>query len=519
MNPLKRFAEFILNPSNRKTVATLVILIIAAAVPLTVLVAQQQQNIRQKAAFTLITCKTPSYTGVCKQTACSGDGSVVNTTCMAYSNGTQNYCCPATTPTPAVSPTPTPSCLPVPCCFFTVPPQCQLSTLEKYCPEPTIPPARCTGASPTATPVTSATPSPTCYPVSISSPPPCLYNGTCTVKQVGGVLYYCPNPTPTPTVLPTTTPSTSPTATPVVPNCNSGGVNTSSCTSTQANTCSNNGTQTHRYDTSSTGQKCNPVTSTITCSVNNCSSGNACVNGVCSGASATPSPTTSPSTSPTANPSASPSPSTSASPTPTPQPGDTVLALSVGMDGVGSTGTNQNPVPLANWKNNPPKTLVRNVTVDVWDSNNNKVINGKPGTVTYDSTNGYFTGTVNLGGSFVTGNYTVKVKSDGHLKRLVSGIQNITHGAVAQMPRVNLVVGDITGDNIIDIRDYNIFISCSVFSSSGVSYSPNSPFDSGALCNTAGANYQALSDLDDNGVIDQIDYNLFIGEYSIQNGD
>lgn len=573
MNPLKRFSEFILNPSNRKTVSALVILIIAAAVPLTVLVAQKQQEIRQRAA--------PSCTA--GQYFCT-DGSCHNASeCNLYGQGGREYylctgtkdnnttCFPvvaSTSPiaTAVVTSQPISStkacsvnfvlCPDSQCYDTTTNPPCQervfYNGTHYYTCNGMICPS---GLFPSTSPVTTPAPTPVCYP--LTQPlPSCLANNTCTIKKDGNVYYYCITPTPTPITSPTPLSSctpipccyfadklscqlpyaldkycpeatapparctgASPTATPVIPNCDSGGVYTSPCTSTQANTCSNNGTRTYQYKTSSTGQQCSYVTTTVTCSVNNCSSGNACVNGVCSGASVTASPTTSPSTSPTSNPSASPSPSTSASPSPTPAPGDTVLALSVGMDGVGNTGTNQNPVPLSNWKDNPPKTLLRNVTVEVWDSNNNEVIKDKPTKVTYDSAKGYFTGTVNLGGSFVSGNYTVKVKSDGHLKKLALGIQNITHGALAQIPRVNLIAGDINGDNSIDIKDYNIFISCSVFGSSGISFSPNSPFDSGALCNTAGANYQALSDLDDNEVIDQIDYNLFLGEYSIQNGD
>lgn len=80
-----------------------------------------------------------------------------------------------------------------------------------------------------------------------------------------------------------------------------------------------------------------------------------------------------------------------------------------------------------------------------------------------------------------------------------------------QMPRINLVAGDVDNNNILNINDYNILLSC-------VSDPDITNIDNQALCNT-NANYKKLSDLDDNGTIDKFDYNLFLREYAVQNGD
>lgn len=512
MNPLKRFVEFISTPGHRRTITALVILIIAAAVPLTVLVAQQQQNTSQKAAVvSYVTCQTSSYTGVCSATACSGAGATINATCLTYSAGTKNYCCPATvTTTP--SPTPSATCIPVPCCYFTIP-KCQLPmVMDKYCPITNIPPSYCTGNTPSPTPVPTITPSPTpvCLPIT-GAFPSCAANNTCTVKLVGATWYYCVNPTPVPTSTPK--PTTLPTATPIttLPDCNSGLSCNNSCTTSKVNTCSNNGTKTCTYSTSTTGGLCNPKNVTQTCNANNCSSGYTCNSSGSCIAQATVSPTASTTSTPTSspNPSGSPTPTQSSSPTPTPIPGNTYIALVVGMDGVGKAGTHQNPIPAGTQNPAHPQ---RSVTVRVLDNNNNVVVNDKIGTINYNATSGLFAGNFDLGNTFTTGNYTVRVKSDGHLRKTIPGIQVITAGiANPTLPRIDLTAGDINGDNLIDIKDYNILLSCMA------DPDINNP-DGGSLCNTNAA-FKTVSDLDDNGTVDKFDYNLFLGEYSVQNGD
>ncbi len=292
----------------------------------------------------------------------------------------------------------------------------------------------------------------------------------------------CPSPTPSPT--PT-------------PDCNgsSQGVGIADCSQavcqpSQVNACgAASGTETCVYNTYNVNSsQCNPVNVYNQSCNASCANGVACYNGSCQ--VPTPTPTSSP------------------APTASPAPGDTLLALKVGMDAIGSVGDNENPNPSSSNQN--PVHPNRNVEVWVFDSNNNQVVD-KLGSINYNAGTGIFTGTVDLGGNFVTGNYTIKVKSDGHLRRLIPGIQNIAAGQTAQMPQVNLVAGDVNGDNVLNITDYNILLSC-------INDPDVANVDNHQLCNS-NPSYIINSDLDDNGVVNKFDYNLFVREYSVQSGD
>ena len=192
--------------------------------------------------------------------------------------------------------------------------------------------------------------------------------------------------------------------------------------------------------------------------------------------------------------------------TPTPG-GGTQFALSIGLDGIGSVGDNATPNDSSGSNKNPTRTT-RNAVVQIYNATNNLVASTS-GTVAYNSTQGIFIGNVSLGTNtdIQSGSFIVKVKSDGYLRRRTPGIQNVVLGQVNTIPQINLVTGDINGDNAINILDYNILISCSIFST-----------DNHATCNS-NSQYATLSDLDDNGAINQFDYNLFLRELSVQNGD
>lgn len=207
---------------------------------------------------------------------------------------------------------------------------------------------------------------------------------------------------------------------------------------------------------------------------------------------------------PISSPSPTISPGTTASPTPTIPAGNTVFALTIGLDGLGTTGDNNTPNNSSGSNKNPMHPS-RTITAEVFDGSNNPVAN-KSGTLIYQTGSGKFTGNLDMG-TLASGNYNIKVKSDGYLRRLIPGIQNVIAGQIYNVPAVNLVTGNINRDNAIDILDYNILISCSVFST-----------DNRGACN-ANSQYSVLSDLEDNGVVNQFDYNLFLRELSVQNGD
>ncbi len=192
------------------------------------------------------------------------------------------------------------------------------------------------------------------------------------------------------------------------------------------------------------------------------------------------------------------------------QAGDTTLKFVVGLDGIGSTGDNVSPVSSGSNKN--PLTTTRNMDVKILNSQNQQIAEDSS-SMTYNQATGKFNGTA-VYHAFQTGNYSVKVTSDGHLVRLVPGIQTITANTINTMPNINLVAGDVDNNNALNIKDYNILMSCLSANDPGINGS-----DGGTLCHQ-NANYAARSDLDDNGTIDLLnDYNLFLREYSVQNGD
>ena len=608
-NPLKRFIEFIKTPGHSRTISVVVILIIAAAVPLTVLVAQKQQELRQHAVSNGSSCATvgikscngnipmvclltsppngkywepagPACTygclsngtcaaapnpcskmisgkyvigGVCSGNTlytCNGKGGSTGSKVCTYgckvNSGTYDTCksapAPTATPTPCTSNslrcTSNPAQIQVCQNGVWVTSNCggsyicQNTSTGTHCVLPT--PTPCTGSCQASSsycgtgsygsynsagnsycnsstngghpyccnkPTTTPTPAPV---------DPCTHKingvyvkgGYCPSPYGGKYLYNCLNGK---TVSKTTctygcqynsgtydTCKSAPAPTPApIPNCNAGG-QLSTCIATKSNTCStNNGTQTVKYTTYNGSTKCTPVSKTQTCTISSCSVGNVCTNGTCV-AKATPTPVP------------------SLGPTPTPVPGHTMLAFSIGMDGIGSAGDNVNPNPSSS--NQTPGHTTRSLAVEIFDSNNNEAFS-QVGSINYNSGQGLFTGTVDLGASFANGNYTIKVKSDGHLKKLIPGIQNISSALTQplQMSRVNLVAGDVDNNNLLNLSDYNILLSC-----------VTSPYianiDDHGLCNT-NSNYIINSDLEDNGVVNEFDYNLFLREYAVQNGD
>lgn len=234
---------------------------------------------------------------------------------------------------------------------------------------------------------------------------------------------------------------------------------------------------------------------------------------VTTSSSQTPTPTTvtsSPIPNETITPTTNAIPTISLTPTPTgvPVPGDVVFNVKVGLDAIGTTGNNQNPT-ASNLSNKNPVHTIRNVTIEVYDQSN-KLITTKPGSIIYDSNLGKFLGSIDVG-NLASGDYTIKIKSDGYLKKLIPSIFSISSSmqsvTTINLPLVNLTAGDINGDNSISIADYSILLSCSIYTT-----------DNGSLCNSSSVS-KNLSDLNDDGAVDQIDYNLFLIEYSVQNGD
>jgi uncharacterized protein YegL len=197
-------------------------------------------------------------------------------------------------------------------------------------------------------------------------------------------------------------------------------------------------------------------------------------------------------------------------PTPTPIMGTTTLSLTVGLDGIGVTGDNQNPEDKncteeqrktqGCGSNQTPLNETRDILVEFYTTGNEPVSTSS-GQILYASESGKFLGTVTLGNNFAGGSYVIKIKSPGYLKKAYPSIQAITAGTSNTLPSIRLVTGNVNQDSSLDIQDYNLLMSCSVLSS-----------DSNGACNQK-PNYIIRSDLEDNGTIDEIDYNLFMREW------
>ena len=212
-------------------------------------------------------------------------------------------------------------------------------------------------------------------------------------------------------------------------------------------------------------------------------------------------PTVAPSTNPTVIPTVLPTVATTTAPTTIPTlvptitgvPNETALQLSVFLHGIGYGGDSASPGSQGNL--NPVRTQ-RNAEIQVFNAQNQLVIT-KTALLTYNSAAGKFDGLVNLGPQFSTGFYSVKVNTDQYLRGLVEGIQTITKGQTQALPKVTLVAGDVNGDNLINIVDYNLLVGC---------YSDLLPAVDCTQENTV------LTDFNDDGKVNQLDYNLFLRE-------
>lgn len=204
----------------------------------------------------------------------------------------------------------------------------------------------------------------------------------------------------------------------------------------------------------------------------------------------------------------------SASPIPLPTITGTGLDFVVLLDGIGAAGDSANPSGNS-LSNKNPLHPQRNLDVQVFDTNNN-VVASTSAAVDYDTNSGTFMGAIPLPTSVPTGNYYVTVKTDGYLRKLIPGIQAITSGQTTQLPQVELVAGDVNGTNVLNILDYNALLDCGAGDINPLPLNdPNSTFNS-SVCQAH--NPPDLVDLNDDGIINSTDYNLWLRELSVQNG-
>ncbi|HSX08833.1 MAG TPA: cohesin domain-containing protein [Candidatus Saccharimonadales bacterium] len=214
---------------------------------------------------------------------------------------------------------------------------------------------------------------------------------------------------------------------------------------------------------------------------------------------------------PTDVPSSGPGPSTLPIPTIT----GTALNFSLLLHGVGAAGDNPNPTGNS-LSNKNPLHPQRNLQITVYDTTN-KVVANSQAPVTYDVTSGMFIGAVGLPSSVQTGNYSVKIQTDRYLRKLVPGIQQVVSGQQVTVAPVQLIAGDSNNDNVLNVLDYNAMLDCG--------YGQLNPLpmnDPNAVYNSTNCKVHTPTediDINDDGIINSTDYNLFLRELSVQNGD
>ncbi len=223
--------------------------------------------------------------------------------------------------------------------------------------------------------------------------------------------------------------------------------------------------------------------------------------------SATPRPSNTP-VPPTVKPSTIPSPTriitaipaTPVPPTATPQPGTTLLKLTLFLHGIGKGGDNVNPTGGGTVN---PLHQQRQVTVEIFDKNNT-LVSTKTGLVVFTGATGSFVGQIDLGTTIATDAYTARVGTNQFLKKVVPGILSITKGQSLTVTPLYLVTGDANNDNRLNVLDYNAILDC--FSNFG---QPR---------NCADPAKKQMVDINDDGNVNEFDYNLFLRELSVQTG-
>jgi hypothetical protein len=305
------------------------------------------------------------------------------------------------------------------------------------------------------------------------------------------------------TIPPTSTSTPTTTTTPVTPICNSGPVDCTVCTA-PTNTCSGSGTQQCRFTTHTSGGTCIPEVAPRTCTgaAPNCIAPKVCSNGTCVAPTVTPTLTSAPTGIPTG---VTNKPTTTSAPSVTSAPGDTILALTVGLDGIGNTGDNALRTDTSAGNKNPIEShRSKAVAVVLFDQNGVKV-SGHIGTINYDEASDLYKGNINLGNK--SGTFIIKITTAGYLTRQLGGFVSLQSGQTHTVNHTiaggpNLIAGDVNSDNALNIKDYNIINAC-VFN--------RNP----SVC----GDFAATADYTANGTVDHFDYNLFLRELSVQNGD
>lgn len=190
----------------------------------------------------------------------------------------------------------------------------------------------------------------------------------------------------------------------------------------------------------------------------------------------TPTPTKIPTLTPTITPITTPTPGVS-------------IHLVLALPGIGGAPSNSS-------NNHVPKQQIRTATVELLNAGNQVVATQSAGLSYGDGT---YNGLVPMG-VLTPGPYAAKVRLSNTLWKRIPGIITVTSGTqVFDTAALDLIPGDLSQENTIDLLDYNAVIAC---------YQGTCPNDT-----------KTQVDFNDDGVVDAKDLNILLRAFSQRQGD
>lgn len=196
-------------------------------------------------------------------------------------------------------------------------------------------------------------------------------------------------------------------------------------------------------------------------------------------------------------------------------PGASAVSFSVILSGIGPQGSSGSPT--ATWNPNPVDKT-RSVTIYIYDKTadpasdlrgaNAKYAITANNALVFNGSDKFVATNVNLGNSFVPGEYQILVKTPGYLRKRIGGVQTINTGnnQLLETQTPIMLPGDTNDDNAVNWSDWTTYTSCLINPSSSC---------------------KNIVDFNDDGTIDSLsstppdqrDYSLFINSFIVHNGD
>lgn len=193
------------------------------------------------------------------------------------------------------------------------------------------------------------------------------------------------------------------------------------------------------------------------------------------------------------------SPTPTATVTPTLPAESTQLGFTLAMPGIGSAACKATSTLETDTIGNncSPVNPTRGIDFEVYDTLD-QFVASSTASVVFDGENYLGTGAVDL----QSGTYSVIVRMNNTLKKRLPGTQTVQSGQTSQTSSTPLVPGDLDQNNILDLFDWTILITC---------YQTSTP--------SAGLGQCQPSDMNDDGIIDEPDINIISRGFAIRNGD